>query len=76
MKNAIFWDIETQFVPYRKSHVSSAELSCLMLYTIWCFHGGGYEKCRPLGCKKVWLTLLLPKAREADVLTVICELIV
>jgi hypothetical protein len=31
MKNAIFWDIETQFVPHRKHNVSAAEPSRLML---------------------------------------------
>jgi hypothetical protein len=26
-----------------------------MLCKIWGFHGGDYEKCRPLGCYAVWL---------------------
>jgi hypothetical protein len=50
MKNAVFWDTKTQFVPHRKTHyVSATEPSRLMLCTIWGFHGGDYEECRLLG---------------------------
>jgi hypothetical protein len=35
MKNAVFWDIKTQFVPHRKQHyVSASEPSWLMLCKI------------------------------------------
>jgi hypothetical protein len=50
MKNADFWDIKILFVPHRK-HVSATELSLLMLYKIWGFHGGDYEACRLLRYK-------------------------
>jgi hypothetical protein len=51
MKNVVFWDIKTQFVPYRKHHDSATELSRLMLCKISGFHGGNYEECRLLGYK-------------------------
>jgi hypothetical protein len=35
-------------------YVSATEPSQLMLYTVWGFHGGDYEECRPLGCYAVW----------------------
>jgi hypothetical protein len=31
MKNVVFWDIKTLFVPHRKHYVSAIELSQLML---------------------------------------------
>jgi hypothetical protein len=51
MKNAVFWDIKTQFVPHRKHITSTLELSRLIPCKICGFHGGGYEKCRILGYK-------------------------
>jgi hypothetical protein len=51
MKNAVFWDIRTQFVPHRKHYVSVTELSRLMLCKILGFHGGDYDECRLLGYK-------------------------
>jgi hypothetical protein len=51
MKNAVFWDVRTQFVPHRKHYVSSTKFSRLMLCKIWGFHGGDYEECRLLGYK-------------------------
>jgi hypothetical protein len=52
MKNAVFWDIETQFRRHRRhitfplqSHVQ------LMLCKISGFHGSDYEECRHLGYK-------------------------
>jgi hypothetical protein len=55
MKNIVFWDIKTQFVPHRKHHVSATESGRLMLCKILSFHGGDYEECRLLGCYAVWL---------------------
>jgi hypothetical protein len=49
-KNVVFWDIETQFVLYRR-YVSATESSRLMLCKISGFHGGDYEKYRLLGYK-------------------------
>jgi hypothetical protein len=43
IKNAVFRDIKTQFVPHRKQYVSATEPSPLMLCKIWGFHGGDYE---------------------------------
>jgi hypothetical protein len=34
LKNAVFWDIEIQFVPHRKHYISSTETSQLMLCKI------------------------------------------
>jgi hypothetical protein len=34
MKNAVFWDIKTQFVPHRKHHVCATEPSRLLLCKI------------------------------------------
>jgi hypothetical protein len=34
MKNAVFWDIKTQFVPHRRHYVSATEPSPLMLCKI------------------------------------------
>jgi hypothetical protein len=49
MKNAVFWDVKTQFVPHRRHNVSATEPSQLMLCKIWGFHGGDYEEYRLLG---------------------------
>jgi hypothetical protein len=54
MKTAVFWDIESQFLPHRK-HVSATETSRLMLRKIWSFHGGDYDECRLVRCDAVWL---------------------
>jgi hypothetical protein len=51
MKNAVFWDIKTRFLPYRRHIVSATEPSQLMLCKIWGFHGSDYEECRLLGYK-------------------------
>jgi hypothetical protein len=48
MKNAVFWDIETQFLPYRK-HISATEHSRLILRKIEGFHGCDYEYFHTLG---------------------------
>jgi hypothetical protein len=56
MKNVVFWDIKPQFVLHRRHSTSpTTELSQLMLYKIWRFHGGDYEEWRLLGCYAVWL---------------------
>jgi hypothetical protein len=34
MKNAVFWDIKTQFVPHRKQYFFAAEPRQLMLFKI------------------------------------------
>jgi hypothetical protein len=54
MKNGVFWDIATKFVPHRRHYVSATESSRLMLCKIWVFHGGDYEERRLLGCDAVW----------------------
>jgi hypothetical protein len=51
MKNAVFWDVKTQFVPHRKHYYSATEPSRLMLRKIWGFQGGDYKECRLLGYK-------------------------
>jgi hypothetical protein len=48
MKNTVFWDIKTQFVPHKK-HISDTEPSRLMLCKICDFHVGDCEACRLLG---------------------------
>jgi hypothetical protein len=55
MKNAVFWDIKTQFVPHRRHYFSATESSQLMLCTIWGFHGTDYKECCLLGCYAAWL---------------------
>jgi hypothetical protein len=50
MKNVVFWDIKTQFVPHRK-HVSATKHITLMLCKISSFQGGDYEECDILGYK-------------------------
>jgi hypothetical protein len=50
VKNSVFWDIKTQFVPHR-SHVSGIEPRLLMLCKISGFYGGNCEECRLLGYK-------------------------
>jgi hypothetical protein len=42
--------IKTQFVPHRK-HITSIELSRLILYDIWGFHTGDYEEWSLVGYK-------------------------
>jgi hypothetical protein len=51
MKNAVSWDIQTQFIPHRRHYFTATELSRLMICKIWGFHGGDYEECRLLGYK-------------------------
>jgi hypothetical protein len=40
MKNTVFWDIKTHFIPHRKHYVFDTEPSRLMLCKIWGFDGG------------------------------------
>jgi hypothetical protein len=56
MKNAVFWDINNQFVLHRR-HITSPLQSPgrLMLCKISGFHGDDCEECRLLGCDAVWL---------------------
>jgi hypothetical protein len=54
MKNVVFLDIETQFVPHRKHYVCGTQSTPLMLCKTGC-HGGDYDECRLLGCYAVWL---------------------
>jgi hypothetical protein len=51
IKNVVFWDIKTKFVPHRKYYVSATEPSRLMLCKICGFHGGDYEERRLLAYK-------------------------
>jgi hypothetical protein len=52
MKNAVFWDIRTQFCTSQETHyVSATESSQLMLCNICGFHGGDYEEFRLMGYK-------------------------
>jgi hypothetical protein len=55
MKNVVFWDIKTQFVPHRKHDISATESSRLILCKIEGFNGGNYEECLLLGCYAVRL---------------------
>jgi hypothetical protein len=34
MKNVVFWDMKTQFLPHRKHYISATESSQLMLFKI------------------------------------------
>jgi hypothetical protein len=51
MKNAVPWDIKTQFVPHRRHYVFATELNRLMLCRILGFPVGDYEECRLLEYK-------------------------
>jgi hypothetical protein len=51
MKNVVFWDIKTQFVPHRRHIKSAKKPSRLMLCKTLGFRGGDYEECRLLGYK-------------------------
>jgi hypothetical protein len=44
MKNAIFWNLKTQFVPHRKYYISATEPSWLMLCKIWGLRDCEYEE--------------------------------
>jgi hypothetical protein len=50
MKNAVLWEINTQLVQ-ETYYISITEPSRLMLYKIWGFHGGDYQKYHLLGYK-------------------------
>jgi hypothetical protein len=52
MKNAVFWDIKTPFVPYKK-HTTSPEHSQLMLCHIWVFMAVTMKNARLLGYNPV-----------------------
>jgi hypothetical protein len=64
MKNAVFWEIKTQFVSHKEIHyVSSRAPSRLMLCKIRRFHGGGYGEWddTPCGsCKNRRFSGILP----------------
>jgi hypothetical protein len=49
MRNVVFWDIRTQFVPHRKNYVSATKPRRLMLCKNLGFHGGDYEESRLVG---------------------------
>jgi hypothetical protein len=51
MKNAVFWNIKTQFVPHRKQYIPATDPSRIILCKICGFHGGDYEECRLLEYK-------------------------
>jgi hypothetical protein len=52
MRNVVFWDIKSQFVPHGRHHyVSATNPSQLMLCKIWGLHSGDYEEYRLLGYK-------------------------
>jgi hypothetical protein len=55
MKNAVVWDIKTQFIPHRKHIFSATEPSKLRICKISGFHGSDYEECSLLGCYAIWL---------------------
>jgi hypothetical protein len=57
MKNAVFWDIKTQFVPHRRHITPPLQSPTGLCYVIFeDFHGGDYEECRLLGYKNPILT--------------------
>jgi hypothetical protein len=45
VKDAVLWDIKTQFVSDRRRYVSATESNRLMLCKISGFHGGDCEEC-------------------------------
>jgi hypothetical protein len=46
MKNALFWDIEAQFIPHPDTHyISATDFSRLMVCKIGRIFGGDYEEC-------------------------------
>jgi hypothetical protein len=51
MKNAVFWNRKTQFIPHMRHYVSVTKASRLMLYRIRGFHCCYYEECGLLGYK-------------------------
>jgi hypothetical protein len=51
MKNAVFWDIHTQFVPHRRHYSSTTEPSRSLLCKMWGFHNVYYKDCSLLGYK-------------------------
>jgi hypothetical protein len=57
MKNAVCWDIKTQFVSRESHYFSTTEPSRLMLCNISGFHCSDYEECRLLTWDAVWLLL-------------------
>jgi hypothetical protein len=45
MKNAVFWNISTQFCTSQETHcLSATEPKILILYKIWGYQGGDYEE--------------------------------
>jgi hypothetical protein len=62
MKNAVFWDIKTQFVPHRRQITSPLKSSAGQYYVR--SHGGDYEKCRLLGCDVLWLFVTRDDSEE------------
>jgi hypothetical protein len=49
MKNVVFWDIKTQFVPHRRHITSPLQCPANCFYVKFeVFHGGDYEECRLL----------------------------
>jgi hypothetical protein len=48
MKNAVFCDIKTQFLPHKKHYLSATEPSRLMLCKIFGSHSGDCEERRLL----------------------------
>jgi hypothetical protein len=69
MKNSVFWDIKTQFVPHRRHCISATQLSRLILCKILGFHGGDYEQRRLLGCYTV--TILRSNVSEERIASII-----
>jgi hypothetical protein len=55
MKNADFWDIETQFVLHRRHITIPLQFCRLTLRNISGFHDDDYEECGLLGCYTMWL---------------------
>jgi hypothetical protein len=55
MKNVVFWDLKSQFVPHRRHYVSATEPIQLMLCTICGFHGGDYVERLIEEHTAVWL---------------------
>jgi hypothetical protein len=71
MKNAVFWDMNTQLYLTRKNYVSATENGQLMLCKIWGFHSSEYEKKPSSG---IWrpVTLVRTDVSEERIPSIIC----
>jgi hypothetical protein len=55
MKNAVFWDIKSQFVPRRRHIKSATEISQLIYVRFEAFTAVTTKDTILMGCDAVWL---------------------